>query len=173
VFPGLPASRRRIVLLLVGAVVALLLLGFWIGGRPKGPEYLTAPVDRGTITAAVEATGTINPLTTVPVGSYVSGTVKLVFADFNTRVRAGQVLAQIDPAVYAAQVVTARGNLASAEANLRHLQAGLGSSQALIETNEANAAKAKADAGYARANAARLGKLSAQGLIPLDQRDLS
>ncbi|HZF13900.1 MAG TPA: efflux RND transporter periplasmic adaptor subunit [Thermoanaerobaculia bacterium] len=171
--PTLPASRRRIALLLAGAVVALLLLGFWIGGRPKGPEYLSAPVERGAITAAVEATGTINPLTTVPVGSYVSGTVKLIFADFNTRVRAGQVLAQIDPAVYTAQVVTARGNLASAEANLRHLTAGLGSSQALIETNEANAAKARADAGYARVNAARLGKLSTQGLIPLDQKDLS
>jgi HlyD family secretion protein len=166
-------GRRRAALLLAVAVAALLLFGFWIGGRSKGPQYLTAAVQRGAITSAVEATGTINPLTTVPVGSYVSGTVKLVFADFNSRVRAGQVLAQIDPAVYDAQVATARGNLASAEANLRHLQAALGSSQAQIETGEANAAKAQADAGYARANAARLDKLYNQGLLPLDQRDLS
>ena len=160
-------------LLIAVAVAALLLFGFWIEGRSKGPQYLTAQVQRGSITSAVEATGTINPLTTVSVGSYVSGTVKLVFADFNSRVRAGQVLAQIDPAVYEAQVATARGNLASAEANLRHLQAGLGSSQAQIETGEANAAKAQADSGYARANAARLDKLYGQGLLPLDQRDLS
>jgi HlyD family secretion protein len=155
------------------AVAALLLLGFWIGGRSQGPKYLTAQVQRGSITSAVEATGTINPLTTVPVGSYVSGTVKLVFADFNSRVRAGQVLAQIDSAIYEAQVVTARGNLASAEANLRHLQAGLGSSQAQIETGVANAEKAQADAAYARANAQRLDKLYGQGLLPLDQKDLS
>ncbi len=168
-----PRLRRRIVLLVAGAVAALLLLGFWLGGRSAGPQYLTAPVQRGSITSAVEATGSINPLTTVPVGSYVSGTVKLVFADFNTQVRAGQVLAQIDPAVYQAQVVTARGNLASAEANLRHLQAGLGSSQAQIETYQANAAKAAADTVYARANAQRLTKLYGQGLLPLDQKDLS
>jgi HlyD family secretion protein len=165
--------QRRVLLLLAAAIAALLLLGFWIGGRSKGPQYLTAPVRRGSLTSAVEATGSINPLTTVPVGSYVSGTVKLVFADFNTRVRAGQVLAQIDPAVYQAQVVTARGNLASAEANLRHLQAGLGSSQAQIETDEANAAKAQADATYARVNAQRLAKLYGEGLLPLDQKDLS
>ena len=172
--PQLPSLRqRRVLLLLAVAVAALALLGLWLGGREPKPEYLTAPVERATITSAVEATGTINPLTTVPVGSYVSGTMKLVFADFNTRVHAGQVLAQIDPAVYEAQVVTARGNLASAEANLRHLEAALGSSRAQIETNEANAAKAEADAGYARANAERLGKLAEGGLIPLDQRDLS
>jgi HlyD family secretion protein len=165
--------RRRIALVLAVAVAALLLLGFWIGGRSKGPQYLTAKVQRGSITSGVEATGTINPLTTVPVGSYVSGTVKLVFADFNSRVRAGQVLAQIDPAVYEAQVATARGNLASAEANLRHVQASLGSSQAQIEAGEANAEKAQADAGYARANAQRLAKLYGQGLLPLDQKDLS
>jgi HlyD family secretion protein len=99
--------------------------------------------------------------------------VKLVFADFNTRVRAGQVLAQIDPAVYEAQVATARGNLGSAEANLRHLEAGLHTSLAQIETDEANTAKAQADAGYARANAQRQGKLYTQGLIPQDQKDLS
>jgi multidrug efflux pump subunit AcrA (membrane-fusion protein) len=106
---------RRAVLLAAAALAAILLLGFWVGGRPQPPQYLSAPVRRGSLTSAVEATGTINPLTTAPVGSYVSGTVKLVFADFNTRVRAGQVLAQIDPAVYEAQVATARGNLASAQ----------------------------------------------------------
>jgi HlyD family secretion protein len=165
--------ERRVVLLLAVALAAIVLLGFWIGGREKPTAYLTAPVERGAITSAVEATGTINPLTTVPVGSYVSGTMKLVFADFNTRVHAGQVLAQIDPAVYQAQVVTARGNLAGAAANLRHLEAALSSSKAAIETAQANAAKAEADAGYAKASALRLGKLYGQGLIPLDQRDLS
>lgn len=166
-------GRRRAALALGAAVAALLLLGFWMRGRAAPMRYLTAAVKRGAITSAVEATGTINPLTTVPVGSYVSGTMKLVFADFNTRVRAGQVLAQIDPAVYQAQLNTARGNLAGAQANLRNLQAGLGSLQAAIETGEANAAKMAADLAYARANARRLGNLFKEGLIAQDQRDLS
>ena len=61
------------------------------------------------MTSVVQATGTINPLTTVPVGSYVSGTVKYIFADFNSRVQAGQVLAQLNPEIYQAQVIQARG----------------------------------------------------------------
>jgi HlyD family secretion protein len=170
---GIQREKRRIAFFLAGGVVALLLLGFWIEGRSEPARYLTAPVTRGSITSEVEATGTINPLTTVPVGSYVSGTVKLVFADFNTRVRAGQVLAQLDPDVYQAQLNTARGNLASALANLRNLQASLASSRAVIETGEANAAKAEADLAYARANARRIASLSTQGLVPLDQHDLS
>jgi len=165
--------RRNLWLGLAGAVAALLLFGVWVKSRAEPVRYLTEPVKRGPITAAVEATGTINPLTTVPVGSYVSGTVKFLFADFNTHVHAGQVLAQIDPAVYKAQVDTARGNLASAEASLRNTQASLGSLQAATETGEANAAKLEADLAYARVNARRLGSLSTQGLIPLDQRDLS
>ncbi|MDP9121942.1 MAG: efflux RND transporter periplasmic adaptor subunit, partial [Acidobacteriota bacterium] len=170
---GNRGKGRAVLLILGGAVAALLLLGFWMRGRSERPRYLTAAVKRGSITSAVEATGTINPLTTVPVGSYVSGTVKLIFADFNTRVRAGQVLAQIDPDVYQAQVMTARGNLLSAEANLRNLQASLASSQAVIETGQANAAKAQADLAYARGSALRQDKLYGQGLIPLDQKDLS
>jgi HlyD family secretion protein len=166
-------SRKTLWSVLAGAVVAVLLFGFWVRGRSEPVRYLTEPVKRGAITSAVEATGTINPLTTVPVGSYVSGTMKLLFADFNTRVHAGQVLAQIDPAVYKAQVDTARGNLAGAEANLRNLQASLGSLQAAIETGEANAAKMEADLTYSRVNARRLGDLAKQGLIPVDQRDLS
>ena len=72
--------------------------------RSSEVKYLTAPVRRGDIIASVQATGTINPLTTIPVGSYVSGTVEYIFADFNTRVHNGQVLAQLDPAIYEAQV---------------------------------------------------------------------
>ena len=163
-------GRRKLWMTLGGAVAAFL---FWLRGRAEPVRYLTEPARRGALTAAVEATGTINPLTTVPVGSYVSGTMKLVFVDFNTRVRAGQVLAQIDPAVYRAQVATAAGNLASAQANLRNVEAALGSLQAGIASGEANAAKMEADLAYARTNARRLGDLAKQGLIPPDQRDLS
>src|SRR5690349_23865146 len=122
------------------------------------------PVRQGNITAIVQSTGTINPLTTVPVGSYVSGTVQFIFADFNTRVHAGDVLAQLDPAVYEAQVTTARGNLANAVANVQNLQAN-------ITADQANVDKLKADMEYSRVNAKRVADLTEQGVISHDQND--
>src|SRR5215468_10935069 len=158
--------RRRVVLFAGAAVVLVVFAGLVLRNGSGKPKYLTAPVKRGPLTATVEATGTINPLTTVPVGSSVSGTVKYIFADFNSRVRAGQVLAQLDPDLFEAQVVTARGNLKNLEANLQVARAA-------IQASEANVAKLEADLGYARANSRRVADLSAQGLLPADQRDLS
>ncbi len=142
-------------------------------GRADTPQYTTAPVDRGAITAVVQATGTINPVTTVPVGSYVSGTVQYVFADFNTRVESGQVLAQLDPQVYVAQVVQARGNLDNAVANERNLQASITAQEAGINTNQANLERLKAAADYASVNTKRNLDLAGRGLLPRDQADLS
>lgn len=157
--------RHPAIALGAGAVVlALLILAL---RHPGGDaKYITAPVTRGTVIASVEATGTINPLTTVPVGSYVSGTAKYIFADFNTRVHAGQVLAQLDPAVYEARLVEARGNLQKAMASL-HV------AETTIEAENANAAKSEADRAYAEANARRVTELQKKGLAPLDQRELS
>jgi HlyD family secretion protein len=132
---------------------------------------MTAKVGRGNITSIVQATGTINPLTTAPVGSYVSGNVKYIFADFNTHVQAGQVLAQIDPAMYEAQVMTAHGNLASAKANLQNLEASLVAIHAVVATDQANVEKAKADLAYTQVNARRTDDLFQQGIISHDQND--
>src|SRR5207249_126433 len=152
-------------LLAIGLGV-LLTVGMVMRARSGEVKYLTAKVQRGDITAVVQATGTINPLTTVPVGSSVSGTVRYIFADFNSRVRAGQVLAQLDPDLFEAQVVTARGNL-------KNLQANVGVARAVIQAGQANVAKLEADLAYARANGRRIADLTAQGLVPLDQKDLS
>jgi len=165
--------HKRLVTLSAIAVVILLTLGMMMRSRSADPKYLTATVKRGDITAVVQATGTINPLTTVPVGSYVSGTVQYVFADFNSRVHAGQVLAQLDPAIYQAQVTQARGNLANAEANLKNLQASIGAMQAAIDTNQANVARLKAAAVYAHANAQRIANLTQQGVLSRDQNDMT
>jgi HlyD family secretion protein len=152
---------------IVGALCLLLIVGgavYFATTRSKGPKYLTAPVRRGDINSTVQATGTINPLTTVPVGSYVSGTVQYIFADFNTRVESGQVLAQIDPAIYEAQVTQARGNLENAKANLVTLEAN-------VQVDEANLAKSEANVKYQGATAKRSQDLFDSGVVSTDSND--
>lgn len=162
----LPWRAALLVLVVVTGVAAAI----WAFKRnPDPPKYLTARVEQGSITSVVQATGTINPLTTVPVGSYVSGTVKYIFADFNSRVHAGQVLAQLDPEVYEAQVTQARGNLENAIANEKNLEAAIGVQQAAIKTNDANLERSKAAAEYARTTDQRFQQLRQQGIISRDQ----
>src|SRR6059036_1444783 len=87
-------------------------------GSGGAASYQTATVTRGPITQAVTATGTLNPVVNVQVGSQVSGNIAKLFADFNSQVKAGQVVAQIDPALFQATVTQAEGDLASAQAAL-------------------------------------------------------
>ncbi len=166
-------KHKKLVTSCAIGLLALVTVGTVMRARSGEPKYLTAKVQRGDITAVVQATGTINPLTTVPVGSYVSGTVKYIFADFNTRVHAGQVLAQLDPAIYEAQMIQARGNLANAEANVKNLEASVAGVEAVIQTNQANLAKLKAAADYARVNARRVENLAKEGVLSQDQKDLT
>src|ERR1700739_4044445 len=86
--------------------------------RRGASSFQTAAVTRGPITQAVTATGTLNPVVNVQVGSQVSGNVAKLFADFNSQVKAGQVVAQIDPMLFQAAVTQAEGDLASAQAAL-------------------------------------------------------
>jgi HlyD family secretion protein len=101
-------------------IVALLLLLFVVRRCTSSgsASYQTATVTRGPITQLVTATGTLNPVTNVQVGSQVSGNIQKLFVDFNSQVKAGQVVAQIDPALFQATVTQAEGDLASAQAAL-------------------------------------------------------
>lgn len=137
-------KHKKVAIIAGIGLVALLTVGMVIRARSSDAKYLTAKVQRGDITSTVQATGSINPLTTVPVGSYVSGTVEYIFADFNSRVQAGQVLAQLDPAIYEAQVIQARGNLANAQANVQNLQASVAAMEAGIQANRANVTRLEA-----------------------------
>lgn len=166
-------QHKKLVTLSTIGFVALVTVGMVWRTRSGDPKFLTATVQRGDITAVVQATGTINPLTTVPVGSSVSGTVKYIFADFNTRVYAGQVLAQLDPAIYEAQVIQAHGNLANAEANVKNLEASVSAMEAAIQSNQANVARLEAAVNYARTTAARVTNLFKQGILAQDQYELS
>lgn len=84
----------------------------------KAPHYRTAKVERGEITAVVSATGKINAVVTVQVGSQVSGTIQRLFVDFNSRVKKGEIVAQIDPVLFQAQVEQAKATLAHDQANV-------------------------------------------------------
>ena len=140
---------------MIAFVIVLLLAGGGYyydrnsGGDSK-QKYRRVRVDRGDISQVVTATGTINPVITVLVGSQVSGTIKALYADFNSRVKEDQVIAQIDPAIFEAQVQQGKANvqntlagLRNAEANLQNAQAGFLNSQAALETSRANLAKAE------------------------------
>jgi HlyD family secretion protein len=113
---------------LVAAAVLLLTGGAvyaWMARREAPVRYMTAPVTRGTVSVALTATGTVNPVTVVEVGTYVSGPIVKWSCDFNTRVTVGQLCAQIDPRPFQMIADQAAANLAVAKAQLVKDQAGL------------------------------------------------
>jgi len=107
----------------IGVIVGVLALGlaiagyvFFNGERKAVVRYRSVPVERGTIVSLVTATGTINPITTIQVGSQVSGMIESLHADFNSKVTANQVVARIDPFPYQARRDQAVASLANAKA---------------------------------------------------------
>jgi HlyD family secretion protein len=114
-------------------------------GQQQPPRYLTAAVERGAITTTVNATGIVNAVTTVQVGTQVSGTIQKLLVDFNSPVKEGEVIAQIDPAPLATKVAQARANVASAMAGVQVAQATTVNAKAAVETAQANAENARAN----------------------------
>jgi HlyD family secretion protein len=111
---------RKAIWILSVLAVAVVIAGYvFFSGERKAPiRYRTAPIQRGPIISAVTATGSINPMTTVQVGSQVSGMIESLHADFNSGVKKGQVVARIDPFPYRAKRDQAAANLANAKAAL-------------------------------------------------------
>ena len=105
---------RWIVSILAVATIAAAV--WWMTKRPSAPRYTTAPVTQGDVARAVTASGTVNPVVTVQVGTYVSGVVTQVSCDYNTHVVKGQLCAQIDPRPYQSTVDQDQANLAAARA---------------------------------------------------------
>jgi HlyD family secretion protein len=122
-------------------------------------QYFTAAADRGDIRQVVEATGTINAVTTVQVGSQVSGTIWKLMADFNSHVKKGQLIAQIEPSLFQGQVLQARADLENAKANLA--------------AAKANLEKAKSAAVQMKADYERTAGLVKEGVMSRQQFDLA
>ncbi|MFO7568253.1 MAG: efflux RND transporter periplasmic adaptor subunit [Smithellaceae bacterium] len=118
-----------VMLIAIGAIALL-------KKKDEAPQYTTQKILRGNIRASVSATGTVNAVTTVLVGTQVSGTVKELFADFNSQVKQGQLLAQIDPSTFEAQVDQARANLSLTEANLEKAKVALRDTISVYERNK-------------------------------------
>ncbi len=158
-------------LLIVGGILFILVIGafYFLRGGNKEGKYETVEVDRGDIVEKITATGTINPVITVRVGSQVSGRIAKIFADFNSQVEEGQVIAQLETDVYQTRVAQADANfqlakaqeqeskvaLLDAENNLRRikdLRKGLVASERELEIAETTykAAKAAHSAAVAR-----------------------
>ena len=129
--------------LIAGFIVLLVALGAWylVKKENGGPQYKTAAVHRADVEATVTATGTVNAVTTVLVGTQVSGTINALYVDYNSLVKKGQLLAQIDPATLQAQVNQAKANLLNAEANLKKSEASLADARRTYERNKQLIAK--------------------------------
>ncbi len=123
------------------AVAVVLIIALAAGGwfffknKGNGVQFRTERVTRGDLRATVTATGTVSAVTTVLVGTQVSGTVKEIFVDFNSPVKKGQLLAQIDPELSQARVAQARANLQSAEAGVEKAAAVLQDANRTFERN--------------------------------------
>ena len=125
-------------------MAALAFAGFYFwGNQSSAPQYMTAKVERGNLRNTVTATGTLQAVTTVQVGSQASGTLSALNADFNSIVKKGQVIAQLDPAVSKAQVDQARANLQQARAGLTQSIASVAGSRAGVSDAQAKALAAR------------------------------
>jgi len=121
-------KRRPWRLIALAAAVALIAAGaaaWWIALRPQPASYVTNPVTRGDVATTITASGTINPVITVQVGTYVSGTIVSLTCDYNTRVHKGQLCAKIDPSPYQIVVDEDAANLSLAKAQLVKDQANV------------------------------------------------
>src|SRR5262245_48326612 len=162
-------NRRNSIIV---AVVALLAIGFFVVRRERsGPlQFQTATVTRGPITQAVTATGTLNPVVNVQVGSQVSGNIAKLFVDFNSEVKAGQVVAQIDPMLFQAAVTQAEGDLASAQAGLELAKLNASRTQTLF--TQKNSSQQDLDQAIANLHQAEATLKIKQGALDKAKADL-
>ena len=162
---------KRIILVGVGAVVVFFaLFAFRQCGGGGATEYQTTTITRGAITQAVTATGTLNPVVNVQVGSQISGNIQKLSVDFNSPVKAGEVVAEIDPAVFQAAVMQAQGDLDNAKAALELAQITLKRTEELVAKQ--NSAQADLDQARASLHQAQANLKIKEGALQKAQVDL-
>jgi HlyD family secretion protein len=162
---------KRIILLVVGALVVFFaLFAFRQCGGGGATEYQTTTITQGAITQAVTATGTLNPVVNVQVGSQISGNIQKLSVDFNSPVKAGQIVAEIDPAVFQAAVLQAQGDLDNAKAALELAQITEKRTEDLVAKQ--NSAQADLDQAKATLHQAQANVKIKEGALQKAQVDL-
>ncbi|HEY0346714.1 MAG TPA: efflux RND transporter periplasmic adaptor subunit, partial [Pyrinomonadaceae bacterium] len=140
-------TKKKHLIIGTASIAVLAAAAVYFGGnQASAAQYLTAKVDRGNLRNTVTATGTLQAVTTVQVGSQASGTISSLSADYNSVVKKGQVIAQLDPAVPKAQVDQARANLQQAQASLQQAHAAVSNSRAGVSDAQARAQGASSTA---------------------------
>src|SRR5512139_3936074 len=170
--------RRRLLWFLL--LPAVLVAGFLLlRGRGEATQYTTGTVDRGDVVEVVGATGTLEAVTTVQVGSQVSGTIQSLYADFNSQVKKGDVIARLDPSILEARLGQAEASLLSARANVDRSKATVEdtrqkyerakelAAQKLIAETELETAKANYDGALAQLKASEAA--ASQAIANLNQ----
>lgn len=124
-------------LLILGAILLVIFISIAIAFKRK-PDvtYTTTKVERGTVVATVAATGNLSAVTTVQVGTQVSGTIQKLYVDYNSRVKQGQPIAEIDPSLFNAAVEQAQGNALNAEANHQKARVVLADAERTLQRNK-------------------------------------
>jgi HlyD family secretion protein len=172
-------KRRALWTVLVLVLVGGLTAGyFYTQSSGNRSPFRTAPVTRGTLTAAISATGTINAVITVQVGSQVSGQIKELFADFNSQVKKSQVIARIDPDIFEAKVNQAKAQVDNAKAAVLNQQAAIeraradsGNARAALAVAKAQTAKARVAVLDSRRDLGRKADLNKKGFIAQADED--
>jgi len=139
-------TKKRIALMVAAVAVAGVAVFYFWGGSASAAPYMTSKVERGNLRNSVTATGTLQAVTTVQVGSQVSGTISALYADFNSTVKKGQVIAQLDPSVTKAQVEQARANLLQAQAQVQQARASVSQTHSGVAVSRAGISDARARA---------------------------
>ena len=135
-------KKSLLVLLFVLLAAAGAIGGYYRYGRTvEPPKVTTLPVSRGDVIESVGATGTLEAVTTVQVGTQVSGTIKTLNADYNSIVRKGQIIAELEPSLFETQVAQGRANLVRAQADVQRLRVGLEDAQTKLKRTKDLAAR--------------------------------
>lgn len=173
----------------IAGVAILVLCALSVGAyfyvkEPPKVQFKTVRVDRGSIVSTVSATGTLNAVVTVQVGTQVSGTVSKLYVDFNSKVRRGEAIAQIDPALFTSAVEQARGNEMNAEANLGKARVTLADakrtlgrnrqllSEGIVSQSDLDAAQTAYDAALAGVGAAQASVVQTRGSLKQAETNL-
>jgi len=114
-------SRTRLIGLIAIVLVVLFVLYRWLAGGEAAPEYQTTVAEKGNVVSRVSTSGSLQAVVTVDVGSQVSGRIQELYADFNSPVKKGELIAKIDPSLFQAAVVQAEANVTAARANVTRL----------------------------------------------------